>query len=332
MAQTTRKKRQAKRQARRQVMGTNVGKEYVNKMDTPRALHRFSTERFDFSSAFSNGTAVIQVDTGPFTYQLFMLEIVSNTEIVGKTVEVNGRHLVKTDNLDEYVSRIQLRIDGQTRRDLTVADIMALNGYRNLDVMEGHILIPFGGPGLFEDPAMEDLYMLGTKNVRDLRIHIDFTDDYDATTMHLEGLAEYAPLERNIGHFESVTEHRYTFAASGTHTITDLPTHSDLSHIIVFAEGIGAVEFKVDNVVMADGNVYDLNAINELHGRDTSALGDHFMWDGWRAGEAVKGIRGLRSGAQARRNADLRIKLDLAEENTEVRVVLGQCGSLASQN
>lgn len=328
---TARKRKKARRAARRRVLNTGVGKELVRQQASMGVLHRFSTERFDMSGAFSDGTAVIKVDIGPYTYQMFMLTLVSDAEIAGKTTLVNGRHIVNTANISDYLENVELRIDGRRRRNQSVEDLLAVSAYRDLDVMEGHLIIPFGGPNLFDDPDMEDLYMLGTKNLRDLRIHVDFTPDWDSTSMHLVATAEYAPVERNVSHFEGIEEYRYSFDSGGDHTITDLPTHSDISHILVFADGMGDVELKVDNLIMAEGNVYDLNAVNALHGRDIAALGNHFMWDAWRGGEAKKGLAGLRTAAQSRRNAKLRLKLNLAGP-AEVRVVVGQCGPLAQQD
>lgn len=316
---------------RRRIRNSGMGGEALKKTQTRNFLHRVAPKA-TITGMYSDGTAIATLPTGKYTYQFFQIGITSKIAIAGVTIEKAGKHFVQTEHLADYIENVTLEIDGTPERDLDMAEFIEINGYRKLDVMDGFVFMPFGGPNLFVDERQEDAYMLGTQDVRDLRLLFELTAAWDETNMSVSVQTEYVPVSRKLEWIETHKTQRYTASAAGKFTISDLPVHADLAAILVSGPGINHAKLTIDNEVLFDGNAYELEAALALYGQDTTALGDHVMFDFWRGMEATKGLAGLRSAAQRKRNADIRLELDLANANTELKVTLLQCGRYRTQH
>ncbi len=317
---------------RRRLRNTGMSGEAMKKTQTANFLHRVSSKRASVQGMYSDGTAVAHIDTGPYTYQYFQIGLVSKIGIAGKTIARGGKHYVKTANLHEFIEKVDLVIDGTPERSMTMPEFIRLNGYRGLDVIDGFVFMEFGGPNLFTNERQEDAYMLGTANVNDLRLQFELSSDWDETNMKISLITEYAPVSRPLEWIETHKTQPHQFTAAGPVVLPNISVNSDLSGILITGEGITSAKLIIDDQTMFEGDVYELQASCALYGNDTTALGDHVFFDFWRGAEATKGLMGLRSAAQRKRNADITIELELENPNTELVATMLQCGRYATQN
>ncbi|NOR63028.1 MAG: hypothetical protein GQ535_11125 [Rhodobacteraceae bacterium] len=321
--------------ARRRIATSGVGPQRKAALAVPLV---FRHERLaTISGQYSDGSVVAELPVGPYTYKNQQIMIVLNAQTddpdnagVSMTYEVNGTHYLKSSFFTKFVKKISLEIDGDVVRDVTAARSMQMNGHYGYDVVDGFHWMTFGGPREFWDQGAEDAYLLGTGDLRDLRLNFDLTSDWVTGSMKIQIMSEYARIARPIAYLTTLKSFRYTFAAAGPVVITDVPVNADLAQLFAFGTGIKHAKLEVDSQFIFDGDYQQLMALNALYGRDVSALGDCVLFDFWREKNASKGLKALNADPQIKRNADIRIHLDL-EAATEVEIVARACGIYRSQ-
>lgn len=313
----------------RRIPTTGVGKELAARASTERHISKIR-DVFSVSPAYSDGTATMDLKTGKYTYENLQFMIRSAAEIVGDTFAVDGKHYVSTGKLDKYISRVRLEIDGVVERDLPMDLLVKFNEMDGYDVLAGVAWMVFGGPHQFDDKRVEDVYALGTNNVRDLRILVDLTTDWVDGSMFVEGMAEYTSTNRPITHLRTVKSKKESATGAGQFTITGLPIHSDIGAIHVLGDNILSAELIIDDVeVMSIGN-YQLLGFNRLYGNDPLALGNGMTFDFMRSKEISKALKSLERADQRKRNADIKIILEMAGA-AELTVITDQVGRYAGQ-
>ena len=298
-------------------------------MSTSRFVNKFRNVA-TITEQRSDGTAVARLKTGQYTYSGCYIGVRSKVEIVGKTVAVDGKHYVKSANLPEFVGEIRLEIDNVVERNLSCARHIAFNQKDGYDVQDGIIYMPFGGPFQFDNMAVEDVYQLGTKDVRDLEITFDLTAAWDNSNMFLEIMSEYTSSVRPIGFLRTTKTLIRNATGAGEFTIDGLPIHSDIAAIYVLGSNIKSAVLTVDDVEVESAGNYWIAARNKLFGVNTDALGDGVVFDFLRDKDVNKGLKSLESNAQRKRNADLLITLDMMDAE-ELTVIVDQIGRYAQQ-
>ncbi|MGH1417206.1 MAG: hypothetical protein ACRBB0_27220 [Pelagimonas sp.] len=315
----------------RRTRSTGVGQEAQKKHRTPKVIHKIRSVG-TVSPAYSDGTAVIDMKRGPYTYQNIGLSISSTVSIPDDTNNRTGKFFVKTDKWSKYVSRIRLEIDGVVQRDMTTEMFISFMRMKNLDAANGVLFMMFGGPSQFEDKDVEDAYMLGTRNVNSIRLLFDLTSEWVDGQMQLEEISEYAPVNRPTAFLVTNKVHKRRATGAGQFTISDLPTHADIGAIYVLGAGIKSAKLIVDDIELFDGDNHQLHAMQQLYGRayDQFPVGEFVMFDFLRSKEVTKGLKSLETKAERRRNADIRLEFDM-EDAAELTVVVEQMGPLNSQ-
>ena len=316
----------------RRVKTTGIGKQRLSALATQNIAFRFESLA-TISTQYADGSVVAELPVGPYTYKAHQIAVTTTAQmdvpgVVGTsmTFEVNGVHYVKTQYLDLLVKKISLEIDGSVERDHTTGELVKLNAHYGYDTTDGFLWMTFGGPREFFNKEAEDAYMCGTMDLRDLRVNFELTAEWVTGSMFIQIVSEYARVQRPLAYLTTNKSFRYSFAAAGEHVITDVPINADLAQLFAFGTGIKALKLEVDGQFIFDSDYHSLTGLNALYGRDISALGDVALVDFWREQNPAKGLRKLQGDAQVRRNADIRIHLDLATAGTEIQIMARACG------
>jgi hypothetical protein len=312
---------------------SGVGGEQARKLRVPNHF-RVDDTLGTVSNQYADGVAVIEFPTGMYTYRMFQLFVTSSAAVVGKTFEFMGVHHVNTANLAEYIEKVTVEIDGKAEIEYYTDELVDLNKLLNWDTTNGMLSYCFGAPGLFKDDVAEDAYLLGTANLRSVRLLLKLKAAW-AGTFKLNCAAEYSPVLRPIGWLTTTRRTRYQFAAAGEVTITDLPTGIDYGAI--WLRSIGGKKFtrlrlEVDQQTVFEGTPLALRNLSQLWGKDIGALpaADVYL-DFFREMDAGKGLAALSQMAQVRRNAQLRLSLTLTEAASEFYAITHHCGPYLMQ-
>lgn len=296
---------------------------------------RFIDSLPTISNQFADGVAVIDLPVGLYTYRAFCLSLRNTVEIVGETLAEAGKHRVSWALFSKYVESVDVEIDGKVQVSYTADELMDFNEAMRWNVKAGFMWICFGAPGFFNDyPLAEDAYLLGTGNIRSLRLLVKLKAAWPAT-MSLKLACEYAPVSRPVGYIVTMRTQRYVIPATGETTISDIPHGVDLSAIWVRGmngKRIDDFMLKVDDQLMFDCSSAEYAALGQLWGKDHSQLaaGNLFI-DFWREGNPNKGLASLTADAMVRRNADIRLTLNMGEAGAEIKIVTMHCGVWALQ-
>lgn len=298
------------------------------------AHFRFDENLPTISNQYADGTAVIDFPVGLYTYRAFGLRIENSVAIAGETISEMGVFRLNSANLSKYVASIALEINGKIEQEYTAAELIDFNELMNWDVRDGIHWLCFGSPGFFKEDLHEDAYLLGTANIRSVRLLVKLQTAWLAT-MKLIVATEYAPVARPIGYIVTHRQQRYSFSASGEQTISDIPHGIDLAAIWVRAlngKRLDAYGLRVDDQQMFDCSIPAAMALGALWGKDTSQLaaGNLFI-DFWREGDANKGLAALAQMQQVRRNADIRLTLNFGEAAAEIKLITFHCGLYSLQ-
>ena len=318
--------------ARVKLRNSGIGKQQANALHSRPLLHRLDGSVFSYSPMFADGTTYVDVATGPYTYQFFQIGIESTAgEIVGETYGQNGKHWVKTAFLDKYVKSVALEINGNVERKKTMTHFVHLNEFMGYNGTDGFVYEVFGGPNEFVSEDHEDAYMLGTKNIRSLRVLFEMTADWVSAGMKVTMLAEYVPIDRSVSFLRTQSMRTYHLSGAGEYSFSDLPTHADVARILVFGSPLGDVTLNIDGIDFMTGNSREIHAAHNAYGRDYDALGAGVFFDLWRGREATKGLRALRTAEQAKRNAEIRLTVESLAADVELQVLIENCGPIGTQ-
>ncbi len=290
------------------------------------------TDETVISPQYSDGVSVIDIPVGRYTYQWFQLGIKCSAHIENVTnYRQPGQWFVQTEHLADYIESISLEIDGVAVRQMPMDLAVMFNAYDGYDANEGMYYEVFGGPFQFGDAEVEDTYALGTQNVRSLRWKIKMTSDWDEATMQLDFQACYTWQNRSLGYFRSRGIYRDRAGAAGQFTMSSLPIHADLGAIHVLGDHIKTAELIVDNRTLVRAGNWQQECANRLYGRDQKLLGNGVSFDFLRTGEITKGLRSLEKESQRKRNADIRVVLDM-DDAAELTFVVDKVGVYSGQN
>lgn len=287
---------------------------------------RFIDSLPTISNQFADGVAVIDLPVGLYTYRAFCLSVGSTVGIGGpETISESGGYRINWANINKYVEAIDVEIDGKVQISYTIDELMDMNECMRWNVKDGFMWMCFGSPGFFNDyPLAEDAYLLGTGDIRSLRLLVKLKAAW-AATMSLRLVCEYAPIKRPVGYIVTMRTQRYVIPATGETTISDIPHGVDLSAIWVRGmnnKRINGFSLKVDDQLMFDCLGSSYAALAQLWGKDHAQLaaGNLFI-DFWREGNPNKSLASLTADAQVRRNADIRLTLDMGEAGAEIKVI-----------
>jgi len=289
-------------------------------------IHYVSPDMATVSGQMADSTMVMTFQTGLPTYLSWQFSITSTVEIVGETYQLGGVHYVKTAFLSKYVSNMKCQADGVTFRELTIDKVVKFNASKGLGVQGGSFYMVFGGPHEFKDPRVEDVFMLGTADIKQLRVLFDLTPAWINGQLNLTVLSEYAPISRPMGYVQTYVSQRYDLQAAGEHLITNLPVYDDISRVYIFGANIGDFEFIYDEQTVYKNSIQGQKAHNKAWGIDVDPLGDCILIDFMRSEQNWVNLQGLRSDAQRRRNARARLKLDMLTASNEVQVIIENSG------
>lgn len=296
---------------------------------------RFLDSLPTISNQFADGVAVIDLPVGLYTYRAFNLSIANTVAIAGETISEAGGFRINWANFAKYVDSIDIEIDGKVQMSYTSDELLDLNEAMRWNVKDGFNWLCFGSPGFFNDyPLAEDAYLLGTGNIRSLRLLIKLKAAW-ANTMSLKLACEYAPVNRPVSYIVTMRTQRYVLPAVGETTISDIPHGVDLSAIWVRgmnAKRINGFSLKVDDQLMFDCNSAQYASLGQLWGKDHAQLaaGNLFI-DFWREGNPNKGLASLTADAMVRRNADIRLTLDMGEAGAEIKIITMHAGEFRYQ-
>lgn len=307
--------------------------------ETAKTLHvgahfRFSNALPTISNMYADGVAVMDLPVGLFTYRNFFLSVTNTVAIAGETI-AEITHRINSANFSKYVERVEVEIDGKVQMGFNSDELLDYNEMMRWNVKDGFMAMCFGSPGFFNDfPAAEDAYLLGTSNIRSLRLLIKLKAAW-ASTMKLNLVAEYAPVSRPIAYIVTMRSQRYVAPGTGEYTISDIPHGVDLAAIWVRGmnnKRIDAFTLRVDDQVLFDCETPQYAMLGQLWGKDHAQLatGNLFI-DFWREGNPNKGLAALTAQALIRRNADIRLTLNMGEAGAELKVITLHCGLFAQQ-
>lgn len=313
----------------RLIRHTGIGAEAAKRLRVPR-VHRFE-KLATVSAQYADGTVTADLPIGPYTYAMQQISLESSVAITGETVLIGGKNIVKTAYISKYVGNVILEINGTKEKELSADRLISHNAFMGYDAQDGFMYLAHGGPHVFHWERAADAYMMGTGNIRSLRLLFQLTNAWPAdNSMKLSIMSEYARIRRPISFIETTNTVRHMISGSGRHTITGLSTHSDISRIFVFGASVNRIELIVDDQVVMDAEYQELLAMNALYGRNVAALGDCMLFDFWRDRDVKQGLRALERPDQRKRNADIRMNVWTGAA-TELEILTENVGTYASQ-
>lgn len=278
----------------------------------------------------ANNWGYIEFPIGRYTYRQWGFSLVASAAIAGVTTLRDGKHVVDTGKIADYVDTFVIEINGAAKWEMTAAELVKWNAYHNHDTSPGVLRWAFGAPNIHNTDAAEDAYQLGTGNLRSLKLRVKTKAAWVAGMLPLIN-AEYAPVARPIGYFTTTTRTVFTNPAAGDFYNSDLAVGIDFATIWVQGASINRVKLTVDRETVVDCANYQLRAMHEAWGKDVAALGDGLIFDSWRDGDSIGLDSVADSVAERRRGADVRIDLNMAAANVQMTAIVMHCGLFGQQ-
>lgn len=282
------------------------------------------------SAAAADAVITCDLPVGAYVYRQLQLSITHTAEIVGKTYAVQGgKHLVTTAAIADYISRVQIEINGKVEIDYFVDELTDLNKLLNYDVTGGFLTYSFGAPGLFKLDGHEDAYLMGTGNVQSVRLLV-YTKAAWVAGMKLGLMCEYAATRRPIGFLTTTRRTRHAASAAGEWSTFDIPRGVDIGAIWIRstnATAMSRVELEVDQRSVFSGYTWQLRQMLQIWGKDINALPQNdLVLDFFRENDGGKGLGALISQAQIRRDADIKLTLNFDAPGATFHVLTQHCG------
>lgn len=298
----------------------------------------------------SNGQIEIDFSTGDFFYRAFMLKVeAANNTTIGSltaaqsvTRAEDNRWYVRSERFDNLFERIRLTVDGIDLWDfeswVEFEQFLAMN-YWQFRPEDPVVYIGFGGPYTFADHLpLRELFGLGTANLRDVKLTLYTTPQYE-DGMKLLCYAGYSPVRENSRRVITREVYKTTFATSGKHIFRDLPIDRRISRLVVTTNSgkrIASYKFKFGDIQIVD-MPYSFQKISaQLRQRGegpTSApapyrtgSGSSFAFVGAVIDLNFDELRNgttlpkLDSDENRRRNDQLQLEMELLDAETEVKI------------
>ena len=312
---------------------SGVGAQAGAKLRVPQHF-RFANDIPTVGSQFADGVATIELPVGQYTYRMIKLNVSSTIVVVGKSFAMGLRNYINTANLSDYISKVALEIDGKIAQEFFISELVDWNKLMNYDAQNGVLTLAFGSPGVFKDEVAEDAYLLGTADLRSVRVLVTLTSAWVAT-LKLNCNVEYAKVARPVGYLVTMQRSRYTAPGSGDFIITDLPHGIDMAAIwfrstnAIFA---GSIQLDVDTETVFEASALELKSLNQIWGKDIAQLpaADIYL-DFWRELDAGKGLASLSAIAQVRRDAKLKATLTFDAAGASFYAITFHCGPYKAQ-
>lgn len=312
---------------------SGVGPEQARRLRVPQHF-RYDNSLATISNQYGDGWAVIDMPVGNYCYRQFNLSVTNTVPIASVTGLVGGRNIVFTADLATYINRVQIEIDGKVEQDFFISELIDFNKLMNWDMRNGLVNLCFGSPGWFKSDLEEDAYLLGTANLRSVRILVQLKAAW-LSTMRLNCGCEFAQVMRPVGYLVTMRRTRYSTNAAGYSTVSDLPHGIDMAAIWVRsinAIGVNNVQLDVDTETVFMGHLSEFQNLAQIWGKDYLSLPVADIWlDFWREQDAGKGLASLSLLQQIRRNAQIRLSLDFAATGAEYYVLTFHCGPYSLQ-
>ncbi|MEM1352022.1 MAG: hypothetical protein AAGF27_06740 [Pseudomonadota bacterium] len=333
---------------------TEPGDAILNRADKQTADYvNVDDDLLHIGNRLSDGRIEIKFRTGDYIYRgLFMLAqctaataitqapAVANGQLT--TLGEDGKRYIKPQYFGRYINRVKLVADGITIFDFESyerarAYLMSYNwtiGTQNEAVFWG-----FGWPNVFQQgSAQEDLFALGTANIRDLKMVLYTSSNWD-DSIQLVCPTYYHPQRAKAGHVIYRTQRIKDCATAGVHIIDDIRVDRPIWRIVVTTpEGqkLTNYEVRVGDVVWQTGTPVS-NRLETLLLREVSgiqgAVGPYRDHNGdlVDAGCVIdlrvdlmdrdgRVLPPMTSDAQRRRDERLEIEVKTAQPDTEVCV------------
>lgn len=306
---------------------SQVGGEMGKKLRVQR-IFRISDTICNVGAMSADNICYVQLPTGAYTYRMLQISLLAAATIASKTTAVEGEHVVNTAALNDYVEWFAIEINGREVVKYRTAELVALNAYHKIDTADGNVAFTFGSPNLFSEDLHEDAYLFGTGNIFSAKLLIK-TRSAMPNGMKPRITAEYAPVRRPVGYFQSTTVNEYSFAASGKQTITDVPNGIDFASIWINGTGVKSVLLEIDKQIAFEASAQAIRANASMWGKNVAAL-PGLMLDGFRDGDAIGFDSLTNSEGERKRGADVRLTLDLASAGS-FRLITSHCGLFGDQ-
>lgn len=311
------------------IQASSVANQVAARLRT-QGVYVYSDAIAEIGTFVADNWGYITMPIGAYTYRLWNISLIAATTIAGKSDLRGNENVVKTANITDYIDTIIIEINGQNKWEMKASELAALNDYMNLATTEGELRIPFGSPNMHNQDMVEDAYQLGTGGLRSVKLRIK-TKPAWVTGMRLSVGAEYAPVVRPIGYFQSTTRYAYTAPGIGNFSITDLAVGLDFASIWVQAASVQDVSFTIDRMVVVDATVWKLRSLHEAWGKDVAALGNGFMIDNFRDGDGVGYDSVSDQAIERKRGADVRLDLNMLAAGVPMQVIVFHCGLFSQQ-
>ncbi len=299
----------------------------------------------------SGGVIEIDLPTGDYVYRgLAMLIQGKQTTAI---TSYDAATLMDKFEDDEYyvqakyffnlISRVTLEADGLTIWDFEnwnrFVNFQRIFGWDGEDTDPGEF-VGFGWPHVFrEGSPIEDLYALGTLNIRDLKLKV-YTKDVWQSEMQLKVPVWYNPVSTTAAHVISRQVYRTSIATAGRHVIDDIRIDKRIWRVVITTnqgKKVKSFRAKVGDVVWQEAatpvNMIQMLKLSKARGGTQAVVGPYRsdegkVFSGYGSvidlmvdfpREALS-IKPLTSSAQRRRDDRFSVELDLVSAGTEVTI------------
>jgi len=184
------------------------------------------------------------------------------------------------------ISRITLKINGVDIVNNTPAKILDLYEYLSPANVSGNTgvasMVELNvGRLLYTDPAVRDLFGIGTANVNNVQIGI--TAGTLSTIANAQAFTSREMKNENLGMYMKYLEYSQSFNATGDSTVDTLPRDPDASYLAVLVNpGASGVishgECRVNNNQLTDKLPASVNTLESSNKRHTTPSG-YYIYD-----------------------------------------------------
>lgn len=143
------------------------------------------------------------------------------------------------------ITGIRVKINGKVQRTYSAAELMALNAFRGIAPVNGHLPIFFAEPWR-RTAQGEDVLAWGMVGVSTFQVEVDIAAG--ATSPALLAVAEKSSENRSLGAIVKVRKFAFSAAGAGAFNIQTLPKTDNYFAMHMGTAAISDVEIKVNQV------------------------------------------------------------------------------------
>lgn len=284
-------------------------------------LTRLDPDYVDATRGNRSGFATFNLEVGDATYRAITWAIKVTEPIAGQTIDYDGIHYIRVQNLHDYLKTVQIVPNGKRLQWRTQSELNMRNNFKGVTFGPVYAGFAFPGEFVYQSQTFTDAFALGTKGLRSLAFEAELKEAFDENTMELVVMPYTVDRVKPIGFTFGNERLNTTFTGAGSHTYYDLPVGDDLCELMILSQGISHVMLEVDGDVLFDMDRAAYEAFLISNGKDPDALNGNWLLD-IHAERDARSVAGLDRNSERKRGARFKLEVTCTEATTPVEFVV----------